>query len=422
MLNQHSNSEFNHAKSLLVGGVNSPVRAFKGVGGTPLFFESGSGSTLTSVDNQAYTDYVLSWGPLILGHAHPRVTTAIHHALDQGTSFGAPTPKETVLAEQVQFFYPSMEKIRFVNSGTEAGMSVIRLARGFTKKSKIIKFSGCYHGHADALLVAAGSGGLTLGIPDSEGVTAGATQDTISLEYNDTDSVNTVFREYKDTIAAIILEPIAGNMGVIRPQENFLKAIQQGCRNTGALLIFDEVMCGFRVHPKGAQGLLGITPDLTMLGKVIGGGLPCGAYGGRAEIMDCVAPEGPVYQAGTLSGNPVVMAAGIETLSILKEDNVIEIVSQSTAEFINELREILPSNEICMTQVGSLFSLFFTDQIPQSLKDVQQTNIKKFTPFHRNLLENGVYFPPSAYESCFTSIMHSSEDYKKTIQAIQQSI
>jgi len=422
MLNLNSDSEFNHAKSLLVGGVNSPVRAFKGVGGTPLFFKSGSGSTLTSVDNQAYTDYVLSWGPLILGHAHPKVTSAIHHAVDLGTSFGAPTVRETELARRVQLFYPSMEKVRFVNSGTESGMSVIRLARGFTKKSKIIKFSGCYHGHADALLVAAGSGGLTLGIPDSEGVAVGATQDTISLDYNDTASVNAVFSHYKDDIAGIILEPIAGNMGVIRPQEKFLEAIQKGCRNTGALLIFDEVMCGFRVHPKGAQGLLGITPDLTMLGKVIGGGLPCGAYGGRAEIMDCVAPEGSVYQAGTLSGNPVVMAAGIETLSILEEENIIENVSKETEKFINELREILPSNEISITQVGSLFSLFFTDQVPQSLKDVQQTNIKKFTPFYHQLLEKRIYFPPSAYESCFTSIMHSSEDYQKTIKAIQQSI
>ena len=313
-----------------------------------------------------------------------------------------------------------MEKIRLVNSGTEAGMSVIRLARGFTQKSKIIKFAGCYHGHSDSLLVAAGSGGLTLGVPDSAGVTAGVAQDTICLDYNDVDSVKAVFSTYKSEIAGVILEPITGNMGVIKPSVAFLDALQAGCRDTGALLIFDEVMCGFRVHPNGAQGLLGVIPDLTMLGKVIGGGLPCGAYGGRAEIMDYVAPEGSVYQAGTLSGNPVVMAAGIATLAEIKAQNYITTVSQQTQSFCELLHEKGVRHGLSVTQVGSMFSLFFSEKKPQSLIDVKNSDIKRFNLFYHGLLEKGIYFPPSAYEACFTSIAHTQSIYEKTFQSIME--
>ncbi len=414
----HSEAAFHEAKSILVGGVNSPVRAFKGVGGTPIFFESATGATMTSLDQKKYIDYVLSWGPMLLGHAHPTVIKAIQIAAAKGTSFGAPNQQETQLAQLIQSFYPNMEKVRLVNSGTEAGMSVIRLARGFTKKSKIIKFAGCYHGHGDALLVSTGSGGLTLGVPDSKGVTKEAAKDTLCLEYNDIDAVKTVFSTYQSDIAAVILEPITGNMGVIRPSNAFLEAIQTGCQNTGAILIFDEVMCGFRVHPNGAQGLLGITPDLTMLGKVIGGGLPCGAYGGRAEIMNHISPEGAVYQAGTLSGNPVVMAAGIASLTEIKKHNCIISVSQQTQSFCDALQDKIKQYGISVTQVGSMFSLFFSEKKPQCLSDVKNSDINRFNQFYHHLLEQGVYFPPSAYEACFTSIMHTPMIYEKTEKII----
>jgi glutamate-1-semialdehyde 2,1-aminomutase len=420
MNNQFAASEiaFRSAKAILVGGVNSPVRAFKGVGGDPLFFDQASGAYLMSVDSVRYIDFVMSWGAILLGHADCAVEHAVVDAIKKGTSFGAPTRLETNLANEIQSRYPSMEKIRFVNSGTEAGMSVIRLARGFTKKQKIIKFSGCYHGHADPLLVSAGSGGLTLGVPDSDGVSPDVVKDTISLPYNNVDALRQTVMQFPSDIAAIIMEPITGNMGVIAPSDLFLKEIQSARQSTGALLIFDEVMCGFRVHDYGAQGLLDVSPDLTMLGKVIGGGLPCGAYGGRADIMACVSPEGGVYQAGTLSGNPVVMSAGLAAIQKIKSGDLINSVATHTTNFCNELRGALTDHHVSVSQVGSMFSLFFRKELPQSLEDVQQSDTERFKQFFHKLIQRKIYFPPSPYEACFTSASHDLGIYQTALSHI----
>ena len=413
-----SSTAFRSAKAILVGGVNSPVRAFKGVGGDPLFFERASGAYLFSVDSVRYIDFVMSWGAILLGHADDSVEQAVVNAIKNGTSFGAPTQLETNLASEIQSRYPSMEKIRFVNSGTEAGMSVIRLARGYTKKPKIIKFSGCYHGHADALLVSAGSGGLTLGVPDSDGVSPDVVRDTISLPYNNVDALRQAVMQFGTEIAAIIMEPITGNMGVISPSDLFLKEIESARQHTGALLIFDEVMCGFRVHDYGAQGLLDIRPDLTMLGKVIGGGLPCGAYGGRSDIMACVSPEGGVYQAGTLSGNPVVMSAGFAAIQKIKSSDLINTLIKQTTSFCDELREATIDHNVSVSQVGSMFSLFFRKELPQSLEDVQQSDTERFKRFFHQLIQRQIYFPPSPYEACFTSASHHSDIYQTALSNI----
>jgi len=411
---------FEEAKKILVGGVNSPVRAFKSVGDHPLFIAKGEGATITTEDHQTFIDYVLSWGPLILGHAHPEVNQAIIEAAHKGTSFGAPTQLETQLAASIQRDYPHMNKVRLVNSGTEASMSAIRLARGFTNKKKILKFNGCYHGHSDSLLVAAGSGGLTHGVPDSAGILPELAEHTLVANYNDAQRVVELFGEYGDDIAAIILEPVCGNMGVILPTTEFLETLQAQCKTHGALLIFDEVMCGYRTDATSASALFGISPDLTILGKIIGGGLPCGAYGGREDVMAHLSPEGPVYQAGTLSGNPIVMAAGLKTLELIRSLDLVSVLSQRCQRFSEDLQDEARQQglSLSVTRSGSMFSLFFTDKTPTSLDDVKATNIALFPGFHKAMLEKGIYLAPSAYEANFLSLYHTDEILVQTKEAI----
>jgi glutamate-1-semialdehyde 2,1-aminomutase len=420
----HSEQLFQDAQKILVGGVNSPVRAFKSVGGTPVFMSSAKGPYLHTADNQTLIDYVLSWGPMILGHADEDVIDAIQTTAALGTSFGAPSELETECAKQIQYFYPHMEKVRFVNSGTEATMSAIRLARGVTNKPLLVKFKGCYHGHSDSLLVAAGSGGLTFGSPDSAGVLDDTAKHTIVLDYNDTEAVTALFKEKGDQIAGVILEPITGNMGVITPTEAFLKALRTSCDEHGALLIFDEVMCGFRVTKGSASDLLGITPDITVLGKIIGGGLPCGAYGASAEIMAHLSPEGPVYQAGTLSGNPVVMAAGIATLKKLRDGSMFKKAENMTTYLCNGIQDILNDKGLpyVLRQVGTMFCLFFTSEDIQNCDDVCKCDMEKFSKFFHAMLDNGVYLPPSQFEACFMSAVHTEKDIEKSLKACKISI
>ncbi|RMF03395.1 MAG: glutamate-1-semialdehyde-2,1-aminomutase [Chloroflexi bacterium] len=419
----YPNSEklFAAAQQVIPGGVNSPARAFGAVGGQPLFIERGSGPYIWDADGNRYIDYVLSWGPLILGHANPDVVAALKEAAERGTSYGAPTALETELAELVCEMVPSAEQVRFVNSGTEATMSVLRLARAYTGRDKIIKLQGNYHGHADFLLVQAGSAVATLGLPDSPGVPKGMTQDTLTAPYNDLDAVESLFNQFGDEIAGIIVEPVAGNMGMVPPVEGYLSGLQALCRKHGALLIFDEVMTGFRVAPGGAQEYFGITPDLTALGKVIGGGLPVGAYAGRREIMQTVAPAGPMYQAGTLSGNPLAVTAGIATLRGLKQPGVFETMVERTTMLSEGIGAAAEAAGITLqrTQAGTMFCFFFNEQPVTDWDSASKSDLALFGRFFHAMLSRGVYFPPSQYESWFFSTVHSQEIVVATIQAAQ---
>ena len=415
-----NNNHFTEARKYIAGGVNSPVRAFKAVGGEPVFFERGSGAWLYDTDGRGYIDYVGSWGPLILGHAHPGVVAQVQEVMANGMSFGAPTLIETALAKKICSLMPAIEKLRMVNSGTEAAMSAIRLARGFTGRDKIIKFEGCYHGHADALLVKAGSGALTLGVPTSPGVPADTARHTITLAFNDCEQVEQVFAADGADIAAVIVEPVAGNMNCIPGSQGFLDTLRELCSRHDSVLIFDEVMTGFRVALGGAQSIYGITPDLTLLGKVIGGGMPVGAFGGRREIMDYLAPEGAVYQAGTLSGNPAAMAAGLATLELLCAPGFFTDLSDKLETLLTGMKRAAAANSIALTtaQVGAMFGLFFTDT-PQVTSYRQATACDKetFNRFFHGMLENGVYLAPSSFEAGFISSAHGAAEIDKTIRA-----
>ncbi len=415
-----SHDLFEHAKQRIPGGVNSPVRAFKGVGGDPIFISRAEQAYLYDADGRRYIDYVGSWGPMIAGHANPEVLAAVCEAAVNGLSFGAPTEIEITMAERVCELVPSIEMVRMVSSGTEATMSAIRLARGFTGRDKIVKFEGCYHGHGDSLLVKAGSGALTFGVPSSPGVPADLAQHTLTLTYNDLGEVKETFAQKGREIACIIVEPVAGNMNCIPPKPGFLEGLRELCDEHGALLIFDEVMTGFRVALGGAQGLYGITPDLTTLGKVIGGGMPVGAFGGRRDVMEKLSPLGPVYQAGTLSGNPIAMAAGLKMLEILSRPGFYERVTAKTEQLMHGLQARADAANIPMTtnQVGSMFGFFFTDQ-PRvsSFYQVTQCNLERFRQFFHKMLEHGVYLAPSAYEAGFMSDSHTDEDIQATLDA-----
>ena len=411
---------FNEAKKVIPGGVNSPVRAFKSVGGEPVFFKSAKGAYLYDTDDKAYIDYVGSWGPMILGHAHPEVIKQVKQTIDNGLSFGAPTELETLMAKKICELMPSIEKVRMVNSGTEASMSAIRLARGFTGRDKILKFEGCYHGHADALLVKAGSGALTLGVPTSPGVPADYAKHTLTLPFNDEEQVKNLFSEIGEEIAAIIVEPIAGNMNCVPPVPGFLQSLRQVCDDFGSILIIDEVMTGFRVALGGAQSIYEIKPDLTILGKVIGGGMPVGAFGGRADIMEHIAPEGPVYQAGTLSGNPVAMMAGLTTLNLVSNPDFHDDLGVKTEALVKGLKDTADQAGIPLTynQVGGMFGLFFTEEESiTSFSQVMACDQKRFNQFFHAMLEHGIYLAPSAFEAGFVSAAHSDEDIQLTIQA-----
>lgn len=415
---------FNRAQDRLVGGVNSPVRAFKGVGGSPLFIASASGSTITDADGNTYIDYVQTWGPAILGHAAPSVVKAITTQAEKGTSFGAPCELEIELADLVNKAFPSMEKIRFVSSGTEATMSALRLARGFTQREGIIKCEGCYHGHGDSLLVKAGSGVSTLGLPDSPGVPSELAKLTFNVPYNDAAQLETLLKETKDQIACVILEPVCGNMGCVPPDGTYLQEVRSLCDEHGVLLIFDEVMTGFRVALGGAQEYYGVKPDITTLGKVIGGGLPVGAFGASAEIMSHLAPEGPIYQAGTLSGNPLAMAAGIATLTPLFEENVYANLSQTTQTLTTGLKAAAEAVgfSASTTQVGSMFSLFFRESTPRNFAEVKASDADRFKAYFWEMLKRGVYLAPSAFEAGFVSIAHTDADIQKTIEAAKGAL
>lgn len=422
MDNQKSQKFFEDAALVIPGGVNSPVRACGSVGGKPLFIERADGSRIFDVDGNSYIDYVGSWGPMILGHRHPSVIAALENAIKSGTSFGAPTPLETELANLVIEFVPSVEMVRMVNSGTEATMSALRLARGFTGRDIIIKFDGCYHGHADTLLVAAGSGVATLGIPGSPGVPESVIKNTLSIKYNNIDAFAEVMKKMGDKIAAVIVEPVAGNMGMVAPVKGFLETLRELTLKYGAILIFDEVMTGFRVAKGSAQGLFKITPDLSCFGKIIGGGLPVGAYGGRRGIMNHIAPVGPVYQAGTLSGNPLAMAAGIATLTELKKPGFYESLEVKTAKLIDGLKNAAQSAGIDVTasHIGSMAGLFFTAGPVNNFDDAKKSNLERFGVFYRNMREKGIYLAPSQFEACFVSSAHSDDDISATIKAAQE--
>jgi glutamate-1-semialdehyde 2,1-aminomutase len=415
---------FSEAQKYLVGGVNSPVRAYKAVGGTPPFIIEASGSKLIDVDGNEYIDYVGSWGPMILGHADIQVVGAVKAAADFGTSFGAPTEREITLAKLVCEMHPACEMVRFVNSGTEATMSAIRLARGVTGRDKIIKFAGCYHGHADAFLIAAGSGALTLGAPSSPGVPQGVANDTIICKFNHIKTVEDAFAANKDEIACVIIEPVVGNCGCIPPVTGFLQELRDVCDNEGALLIFDEVMTGFRVAPGGASELYGVPPDIVTLGKIIGGGLPVGAYGSSREIMEQVAPVGPIYQAGTLSGNPLAMAAGIATLEELNKPGIYEELERKSARLSDGIGEVLGELNLnyMQTRVGSMFSLFFTGEpvIDDGISEL--CDLELFNKYFRAMLKRGIYLAPSQFEAGFISLAHSDGDIDRTISAVRESL
>ncbi|MDF1677701.1 MAG: glutamate-1-semialdehyde 2,1-aminomutase [Legionellaceae bacterium] len=423
MTQSRSEQLFKAAAQVIPGGVNSPVRAFKGVGGTPVFFERGVGAHVFDVDGNQYIDYVGSWGPLVLGHSDPRVVSAVTDALQKGMSFGAPTANETTLAEMIRAAMPSLEKVRFVNSGTEATMTAIRLARGFTQKSKILKFKGCYHGHSDSLLVNAGSGALTLGIPSSPGILPSTAEHTLVADFNDLAQTQALFEQYGDDIAAIILEPIAGNMGFVLPTAEFLPGLRALCDSYGAVLIFDEVMTGFRVGLGGAQALYDITPDITTLGKVIGGGMPVGALGGNAAIMDYLAPVGPVYQAGTLSGNPLAMAAGIATLEAVHATGFYEALAQKARYLMKGLKAAADTHDLPLqvNALGGMFGFCFTNTVNiNNQDDVAGSDDEAFCRFYHAMLKEGVYFAPSRFEAGFVSSAHSEQDIQNTVDATQR--
>ncbi|WP_448525571.1 glutamate-1-semialdehyde 2,1-aminomutase [Parathermosynechococcus lividus] len=410
---------FAAAQKLMPGGVSSPVRAFKSVGGQPIVFDHVKGAHIWDVDGNQYIDYVGTWGPAIVGHAHPEVINALHAALEKGTSFGAPCILENILAEMVISAVPSVEMVRFVNSGTEACMAVLRLMRAYTQREKVIKFEGCYHGHADMFLVKAGSGVATLGLPDSPGVPKAVTAATLTAPYNDLEAVSRLFQEYPEDIAGVILEPVVGNAGFIPPDAGFLEGLRELTTQYGALLVFDEVMTGFRIAYGGAQEKFGIIPDLTTLGKVIGGGLPVGAYGGRADIMKMVAPAGPVYQAGTLSGNPLAMTAGIKTLELLSRPGTYAQLDQLTGKLISGLLEAAQEfgHAVCGGHISGMFGLFFTAGPVTNYEQAKTADLKKFAAFHRGMLEQGIYLAPSQFEAGFTSLAHTEADIERTIAA-----
>lgn len=410
---------FGAAQNLMPGGVSSPVRAFKSVGGQPIVFDRVNGAYIWDVDGNKYIDYVGTWGPAICGHAHPEVISALHTALEKGTSFGAPCALENVLAEMVIDAVPSVEMVRFVNSGTEACMAVLRLMRAFTNREKIIKFEGCYHGHADMFLVKAGSGVATLGLPDSPGVPKSATASTLTAPFNDLEAVKALFEQNPQEIAGVILEPVVGNAGFITPDAGFLEGLRELTQEHGALLVFDEVMTGFRIAYGGAQAKFGVTPDLTTMGKVIGGGLPVGAYGGRREIMSMVAPAGPVYQAGTLSGNPLAMTAGIKTLELLSKPGTYEYLEKITQKLADGLLKIAKDtgHAACGGHISAMFGMFFTAGPVNNYEDAKKSDTAKFGRFHRGMLEHGIYLAPSQFEAGFTSLAHTEEDIEQTLAA-----
>jgi glutamate-1-semialdehyde 2,1-aminomutase len=424
MSREKSHIAFDRAKKLIPGGVNSPARAFGGVGGEPLFFERGEGAYLIDLDGNRYLDYIGSWGPMILGHRHPKVVEALHHAVDRGTSFGAPTEAESELAELIFKAVPSVEKVRLVNSGTEATMSAIRLARGFTGRDVIVKFAGNYHGHVDSLLVAAGSSAATLAVPNSPGVTAGTAADTLVLQYNDVQGLREAFHKHGQRIAGVILEPVVGNMGCVVPTKEFLATLRSETEAAGALLICDEVMTGFRVAYGGAQSLLGIRPDLTTLGKIVGGGLPVGAYGGRADIMDHILPAGKVFQAGTLSGNPLATAAGIATLKVLRHESPYQRLDQLGARLEAGLVAAAKAAGVphSITRVGSMLTLFFNSGPVTDWPSASRSDTARFSKFFWGLIERGVYFPCSQYEALFISTAHTEADIDRTVRAAEESL
>jgi glutamate-1-semialdehyde 2,1-aminomutase len=413
---------FSAAQSLMPGGVNSPVRAFKSVGGQPIVFDRVKGAYIWDVDGNEYIDYVGTWGPAICGHANPEVIAALHSALEKGTSFGAPSVLENVLAEMVIDAVPSIEMVRFVNSGTEACMAVLRLMRAFTKRDKIIKFEGCYHGHADMFLVKAGSGVATLGLPDSPGVPKSVTSDTLTAPFNDLEAVKALFEENRSEIAGVILEPVVGNAGFVPPDAGFLEGLREITTEHNALLVFDEVMTGFRISYGGAQEKFGVTPDLTTLGKIIGGGLPVGAYGGRRDIMSMVAPAGPMYQAGTLSGNPLAMTAGIKTLELLQKPGTYDYLERVTKKLADGLLQVAreTGHEACGGNISGMFGMFFTSGPVHNYEDAKASDTAKFGRYHRGMLEHGIYLAPSQFEAGFTSIAHTEEDIERTLQAARE--
>lgn len=422
LITTKSEEIFAAAQKIMPGGVNSPVRAFKSVGGQPIVFDRVQGAYAWDVDGNQYIDYVGSWGPAICGHAHPEVINALKEALEKGTSFGAPCVLENILAEMVIDAVPSVEMVRFVNSGTEACLSVLRLMRAFTGREKLIKFEGCYHGHGDMFLVKAGSGVATLGLPDSPGVPKAVTVSTLTAPYNDLEAVKQLFNENPGEIAGVILEPIVGNAGFIPPDGGFLEGLRVLTRENGALLVFDEVMTGFRIAYGGVQEKSGVTPDLTTLGKVIGGGLPVGAYGGRRDIMSMVAPAGPMYQAGTLSGNPLAMTAGIKTLELLQKPGTYEYLDKITKKLSSGLLQIAKEtgHAACGGQISGMFGLFFTPGPVHNYEDAKKSDLAKFSRFHRGMLERGIYLAPSQFEAGFTSLAHTDEDIDKTLAAARE--
>ncbi len=415
---------FEKSQQLIPGGVNSPVRAFRSVGGTPVFFKKGLGSKLWDVDGKEYIDYINSWGPMILGHAHPEVVAAVQQAAANSLSFGAPTGLELEMAEMINNLVPSMEQVRLNSSGTEATMSAIRVARGFTNREKIIKFEGCYHGHSDGLLVKAGSGLLTFGEPDSGGVPASVAQHTLTLEYNNTQQLHDIFKQMGDEIACVIIEPVVGNMNLIVPRMEFLQTLRTLCTEHGSVLIFDEVMTGFRVALGGAQALYGIQPDMTTLGKIIGGGLPVGAFGGRKDIMQCLAPVGKVYQAGTLSGNPVAVSAGLTTLKLIQADGFYEKLTAQTKKLMDGMVQAAKAEKVKFSaqNVGGMFGIYFSENCPISFAEIMNNNNKKqFNQFFHSMLKQGIYLGPSAFEAGFVSAAHSDDDIAITISAAQKA-
>jgi glutamate-1-semialdehyde 2,1-aminomutase len=419
-----SQTLFEAAQDLIPGGVNSPVRAFRSVGGTPRFFASARGAFGWDADGNRYVDYICSWGPAIVGHAHPEVIAAVQNAAAQGLSFGAPTAAEVEMAQWIRTHLPSMEMIRLTSSGTEATMSAIRVARGYTGRSKIVKFEGCYHGHVDSLLVKAGSGLLTLGNPTSAGVPESFAAETLVLDYNNIEGVRACFAAHGGDIAGVIVEPVAGNMNLVRPAPGFLEILREECTRHGSLLIFDEVMTGFRVGPQGVQGLSGVQPDLTTLGKVIGGGLPMGAFGGRRDVMSCVAPLGPVYQAGTLSGNPVAVAAGLATLRLVSAPGFFDRLGAITSDLMQSLQDLARQhgiNDFSTDSVGGMFGIYFSPSPPRCFDDVSRCNVQQFNRFFHAMLNRGVYLAPSAYEAGFVSIAHEGDAIAHTLAAADES-